>query len=150
MSMVITILIPIVIVAVIVLIVASLKNQDPEGSASAMKNVYLYLVLFATLMMTIGGSVGVFMALADMVAPAPYYQTYEEYARNDRYKPAPQEGEIKEERSEEELRADYEAMIRSEEERQMRRAKNSLIKSFGWIVIPLPVFILFQRKLVKA
>jgi Ca2+/Na+ antiporter len=145
----IAILIPIVLVAVIILIVASLKNQDSEGSESMMKSVYLYLVLFATLMMTIGGSVGVFMALADIVAPAPYYQTYEEYVRNEQYKPNAQEDKVKDDRTEEELRADYESMVRGEEERQMRRAKNSLIKSFGWIVIPLPVFILFQRKLVN-
>lgn len=149
MSMMIAILIPIVLVAVIILIVASLKNQDSEGSESMMKSVYLYLVLFATLMMTIGGSVGVFMALADIVAPAPYYQTYEEYVRNEQYKPNAQEDKVKDDRTEEELRADYESMVRGEEERQMRRAKNSLIKSFGWIVIPLPVFILFQRKLVN-
>lgn len=149
MSMMIAILIPIVLVAVIILIVASLKNQDSEGSESMMKSVYLYLVLFATLMMTIGGSVGVFMALADIVAPAPYYQTYEEYVRNEQYKPNAQEDKVEDDRTEEELRADYESMVRGEEERQMRRAKNSLIKSFGWIVIPLPVFILFQRKLVN-
>ena len=32
-------------------------------------------------MMTIGGSVGVFMAAADIVAPAYYYQSFEDYKR---------------------------------------------------------------------
>lgn len=37
-------------------------------------------------------------------------------------------------------------MILSEKERAKERAKNNLIKSVGWIVIPLPVFIYFQRR----
>ncbi len=43
------------------------------------RKVYVYLVLFATLMMVIGGSVSAFMAAADLVAPAPYHQTYAEF-----------------------------------------------------------------------
>jgi hypothetical protein len=45
------------------------------------KNAYVYLVLFATLMMIIGGSVSAFMAIADIVAPAPYYQSFEDFKR---------------------------------------------------------------------
>ena len=42
--------------------------------------------------------------------------------------------------TEEELKARYDAMVQQEKERQIERAKNNLIKSFGWIAIPLPVF----------
>ena len=114
------------------------------------KNVYIYLVLFATLMMTIGGSIGVFMAVADIIAPSAYYQSFEEYKHWG-------DGNIKDEQtgnnqpvlSEEKLRENYDAMIVAEKERMIERAKNTLIKSLGWIVIPLPVFIYFQRRLSK-
>lgn len=115
-----------------------------------MKNVYVYLVLFATLMMTIGGTVAAFMAIADVIAPTPYYQTYEEFKLNN--------GDVKPEidknapgvknLSEAELKARYDAMVDGEKSRQIERAKNSLVKSLGWIVIPLPVFLYFQRRLV--
>jgi hypothetical protein len=51
--------------------------------------------------------------------------------------------------TDEELKAKYEAMVMAERENQVARAKNSLIKSFGWIVIPLPIFMFFQKNLVK-
>ena len=114
------------------------------------KKVYIYLVLFATLMMTIGGSVAIFMAIADIVAPAPsYYQTFEDFRRGmDRpyYPEAEREGENL---SEAEIRERYDTMLISQRESQVERAKNSLIKSLGWIVVPLPVFIYFQRRLAN-
>lgn len=133
--------VPILVVAVSVLLFAGIKNGHEKGGENVIKNVYIYLVLFATLMMTIGGSVGIFMAIADIVAPAPYYQSFEEFKRfeNDTNK------EIN--LSEEELRERYDAMVAGEKERQIIRAQNTLIKSFGWIVIPFPVFLFFQRRL---
>ena len=56
------------------------SGMKKEGGENVIKSVYIYLVLFATLMMTIGGSIGAFMALADFIAPTPYYQTFEEYS----------------------------------------------------------------------
>ncbi|MFA6670955.1 MAG: metallophosphoesterase [Bacillota bacterium] len=135
---------------VIILAVAGVRAESKEGGENMIKNVYIYLVLFATLMMTIGGSVGVFMATADIVAPAYYYQSFEDYKRWGTEKQGV-EGEKAEqpELTEEELRANYDAMVQQEKNRQIERAKNNLIKSFGWIAIPLPVFIYFQRRLVK-
>jgi len=140
----------VMVVLVIVLIaVAGLKAETDNGGKDMIKNVYIYLVLFATLMMTIGGTVGAFMAVADIVAPVPYHQTFEEFKRFDVKEPrintntTDQEANL----SEEELRQQYEAMVLMESERQANRAKNTLIKSFGWILIPLPVFIYFQRRL---
>ena len=107
------------------------------------KNIYHYLVLFATLMMVIGGSIGAFMSIADLVSPAPYYQSFEEYRQmvvmeKETDSPVP---------SDEELRRAYEAMVALEEEQAKQRAINGLIKSFGWIIIPFPFFLYFQRQL---
>ncbi|MBA4601111.1 hypothetical protein [Thermoactinomyces mirandus] len=113
------------------------------------RNIYIYLVLFATLMMTIGGSVGVFMAIADLASPVPYHQTFEQFQQLRLEKRAPDSvgNDQKATLSEDELKKQYDAMVAAERERQMSQAKNSLIKSFGWIVIPLPVFIYYQRQL---
>ncbi len=140
-----------IVVVVIVLIVTGLKAETDNGGKNMIKNVYIYLVLFATLMMTIGGSVGAFMAVADIIQPVPYYQTFEEFKRFDVKEPRIGANTIDQEAnlSEEELRQQYDAMVLMESERQANRAKNYLIKSFGWIIIPLPVFLYFQRRLVN-
>ena len=142
---VITLLVPFIIVSLIVLLIAGLRIKTEEEGEELMKSIYVYLVLFATLMMSIGGSIGVFMALADVVSPAPYHQSFEEYKQWG----TPEYGsEIEAEvKSEEELRASYDAMIERDEEQSIKRSVNTLIKSFGWIVIPLPVFFYFQRRL---
>ena len=144
---VITLLIPFIIVSLVVLLIAGLRTKTEEEGKDLMKNIYVYLVLFATLMMSIGGSIGVFMALADVVSPAPYHQSFEEFRQ---WGASEHGGETKAEvRSEEELRASYDAMIERDTKQSIQRSMNTLIKSFGWIVIPLPVFFYFQRRLGK-
>ena len=92
------------------------------------------------------------MAVADLVAPTPYYQSYEDYRRwevsgKDDYREpdekfvAPNEAEIK---------ANYDIMIEGERQREVSRAKNTLIKSFGWILIPFGIFIFYQRNLINS
>ena len=138
------------VLVVIVLILAAAaisatRAISKEGGNIMMKNVYIYVVLFATLMMIIGGSVAAFMAVADIVTPAPYHQSFEEYRQwgfEKSEKPVP-----KANLSETELKARYDALVVAEKDRQVNRAKNSLVKSLGWIIIPLPVFIIFQRRL---
>ncbi|MFB5661256.1 hypothetical protein [Alteribacillus sp. HJP-4] len=111
------------------------------------KKVYIYVVLFATLMMVIGGSVGVFSAVSDLIAPAPYYQSFEDYTRM--YE-VDRTGENEDSsKTTEELRKEYDEIAAYEKERMQQQAKNSLMKSFAWIVVPLPVFIYFQRRLLK-
>ncbi|MDI6908099.1 MAG: hypothetical protein QMC81_11525 [Thermoanaerobacterales bacterium] len=112
------------------------------GGENIIKTVYIYLVLFATLMMTIGGSVGSFMALADIIAPTPYYQTIEEFRNR---KPEVTGRTY----TDAEIKVQYEAAVRMHREEQIGRAKNTLIKSLGWVVIPLPVFLYFQRRLAQ-
>lgn len=146
--MMISLIIPVAVLAIVVLIVAGIKSETKQGGEDMIKKVYVYLVLFATLMMTIGGSVAAFMAVADIVAPAPYQQTFEEYKQNGLQKPELNKETINLPKlSEDELMAKYQIMVVAEKERQINRAKNSLIKSLGWIIIPLPVFVFFQRRL---
>lgn len=142
-----TLLIPLAVVAIIVLIIVGIKAEPDKGGEDLIKNVYVYLVLFATLMMTIGGSVAIFMAAADIISPATYYQTFEEYRRYGLEKSP--DGTSTENLSEEELQARYQKMVNEEKGRQVERAKNNLIKSFGWIIIPFPVFLYFQRRMLK-
>lgn len=107
--------------------------------------VYTYVILFATLMMTIGGSVAAFMAIADLASPSGYYQTFEEYKLNGVAGKIPSASTVG--ISEDNLRENYNQMIADGKKRAQDRAMNSLIKSFGWIVIPLPVFLYYQKKL---
>jgi hypothetical protein len=145
--MMLSLMIPVVVLALVVLIIAGMKSETKLGGEDMIKKVYVYLVLFATLMMTIGGSVAAFMAIADMVAPAPYYQTYEEFKQGSGKYELNKENINPQQLSEDELLARYQTMVTAEKERQTNRAKNSLIKSLGWIVIPMPVFFFFQRRL---
>ena len=144
-----------IIVAIIFSVRSRQKNIDPvnqdEGGKKMIKTVYTYLILFATLMMTIGGSVASFMAVADLVSPPSYYMTYEDYKRGNvvpkEYIDTKQPQQNVEVKSEEELQKDYQSIVSQEKVRAHERALNSLIKSFGWIIIPLPIFLYYQRRL---
>lgn len=146
MAMSMSLLILLGIAALIGLLVAGVRAESKNGGEEMIKKVYVYLVLFATLMMTIGGGVAAFMAIADIVAPTGYYQSFEEY-RQIADKEAGGSDAESVQLSEAQLQTRYEAVVKAEKERQTDRAVNSLIKSLGWIVIPLPIFIFFQRKL---
>jgi hypothetical protein len=140
------IILVVVLALIIIIITTAVKVSATEGGEPVLKSVYIYLVLFATLMMTIGGSVAAFMAVADIVAPAPYHQSFEEYRQwgIDKTELGTTE---KAQLSEADIKVRYDAMVAAENDRQMTRAKNNLIKSLGWIIIPLPVFIYYQRRL---
>ncbi|GAE48253.1 hypothetical protein [Mesobacillus boroniphilus] len=106
------------------------------------RHLYTYLVLFATLMMVIGGGVSIFMASADLVSPTGYYQSFTEY------KQMTLNGKIEgseTDMTEEELRSNYDMYVTEEKARQKDRAVNQIIKSLGFVVIPLPVFLYFNR-----
>ncbi|MDD2212649.1 MAG: hypothetical protein PHS83_05865 [Clostridia bacterium] len=144
------VLVPVVIIVLIFLITAATKAGAAKGGGDeVIKKVYLYLVLFTTLMMSIGGSVAAFMAAADIISPTAYYQSFDEYKRYGAHDKSAIEGEEEVKLSEEELLTRYNDMVATEKERQIVRAKNSLIKSLGWIVIPFPIFIYSQRRLGK-
>lgn len=149
-SVIVLFFIPLTIIVAVAFLVAGFRMYQEEGGEDVIKNVYVYLVLFATLMMIIGGSVSAFMSAADIVAPAPYHQTFEDYKRWGGGAATKENGEeILPWENEEELRENYNAMVTSYKEMQVERAKNTLIKSLGWIVIPLPIFLFFQRLVPK-
>lgn len=134
----------VIFLALALISAAALRSEPSEGGETMIRKVYVYLVLFATLMMIIGGSVSAFMAAADLIAPAPYHQTYAEFRQfggNDKAI-NPNSPNL----TEDEWMVRYQTMVDAEKQRQADRAKNNLIKSLGWIVIPLPVFIFFQRR----
>ncbi|WP_129726240.1 hypothetical protein [Ectobacillus funiculus] len=120
------------------------ESTQMEGESEHMvKHLYYYLVLFATLMMSIGGSVGVFMSVADYVSPNSYYQSFTDYKMMTEKEAAPDSTP----KTEEELKKSYEEMVENEKQRIKDNALNGIIKSFGWIIIPLPVFFYFQRQI---
>jgi len=134
-----------VVVALLVLVVANRGKSlgvSRERGADMIRTVYIYVVLVATLMMTIGGSVASFMAIADIVAPPEYYQSFEEYQRMPKAPDGSQQN-----LTADQVKQNYDLMVKQEKQRVQQRAVNSLIKSFGWIVIPFPVFLYYQRKL---
>lgn len=90
--------------------------------------------------MVIGGGISIFMAAADLISPPSYYQSYEDY------KQIHEEGKVPSEKSltEKEMRANYEQSIKDEKNRTKESAKNQIIKSLGFIVIPLPIFLYFN------
>src|SRR5665647_430457 len=118
------------------------------------KTVYVYLILFATLMMAIGGTVAAFMAAADIVSPPANYQTFEQYSSqiNGQYPGAvvkPESVNLPQNLSSAELKTRYDQMVVEEKSLAKQRAINSLIKSFGWIIVPLPIFLFFQGRMKK-
>ncbi len=146
MNMAISLVVLLGVLALVMILIVGVRGESKYEGEETMKKVYVYLVLFATLMMTIGGGVAAFMAVADMIAPTGYYQTFEEYKQmSEKMETAP--GVTVNKLSEEQLKSNYDAMVVVEKQRQIDRATNNLIKSLGWIIIPFPVFIYFQRKL---
>lgn len=154
-----SILVGIVPLVLLVLIVASVigvkkgHEESLERGNDMIKTVYVYLILFATLMMTIGGTVAAFMAVADIVSPPSYSTSFEQYKLQPQYKgeqpyvvpPVTPAQTL----SDAELKSRYDQMIIDEKSNTKQRAVNSLIKSFGWIIVPLPIFLYFQNRLKK-
>ena len=129
------------IVILIFIVAFAVKNKE-KGGETVVRHLYTYLVLFATLMMVIGGGVSIFMATADLVSPSGYYQSFTEY------KQMSLNGKIegtKTEMSEAELRTSYDQYLEDEKQRQRNGAINQIIKSLGFILIPLPVFLYFNK-----
>ncbi|WP_077211604.1 hypothetical protein [Bacillus dakarensis] len=128
-------------ILIVFAILVTVKNKEEEGE-TMIRHLYTYLVLFATLMMVIGGGISIFMASADLISPPSYYQSYSDF------KMMKESGKMegnKEEVSEEELMKEYEQIVEDQKNRQRENAKNQIIKSLGFIVIPLPIFIYFNR-----
>lgn len=109
--------------------------------------IYIYLVSFATLMMVIGGGIGLFSAIANIVAPTNYYMSYSDYVQTYHSTEENKDTHNKETLSKEAIQLDYEQYMEKEKEVEKTRNINSLIHSFGWILIPLPIFFFMQRRI---
>lgn len=149
-------IVPLVLFVLVIASVLAVKKGSEESSERGnemIKTVYVYLILFATLMMTIGGTVAAFMALADIVSPPPFYQSFEQYklTPQSQYKGEAPTTPVTPAQtlSDAELKTRYDQMVADEKVNTKGRAVNSLIKSFGWIIIPLPIFLYFQNRMKK-
>lgn len=128
------------VVIIIFVVVYAAKNKE-QGGEKVIRYLYTYLVLFATLMMVIGGGISIFMAAADLVSPASYFQSYSDYKQMRTTEKVDNSAVL----TEKELRSDYNQMVKDEKNRTQENAKNQIIKSLGFIIIPLPVFLYFNR-----
>ncbi|GGM37866.1 hypothetical protein GCM10011351_25090 [Paraliobacillus quinghaiensis] len=151
--MTLVLLIPIVILMLFVILFLSLsplRKSSTEEREDLVKQVYQYSVAFITLIMIIGGGIFTFMNLSDYFAPNTYIETYDQYKSGQYYSGKfEEENTEREELSDEELRRNYNEMVEQRKEQDRQRALNGMIQSLGWIIIPLPVFIFFQRKIGK-
>ncbi|WML50511.1 hypothetical protein RCG23_03760 [Neobacillus sp. PS3-34] len=129
------------VIMIIFVIVAIVKSKGKGDDETVIRHVYTYLVLFATLMMVIGGGISIFMAAADLISPPAYFQNYDDF-RQTRLTENPN---TKSQMKEEKIRADYNQTVKDEKARNQADAKNQIIKSLGFIVIPLPIFLYFNR-----
>lgn len=100
-----------------------------------LRNIYLYLVSFVTLMMILGGLIFTVQNATDVLFPTNYY--YETY-------PVDKTGNL----SDEEKKIIEENQKRSEENRRTE-SKKSVAKSVAVVVVALPVFIYHWKKIEK-
>jgi len=128
------------IVLIVFVIAVAAKNKEKVGE-DMFKQLYVYLVLFATLMMSIGGAIGIFMSASDIVSPSGYYESYSDYKQSAQYD---DNGKVLK-KNETELRKEYKQMIEDEKERTKEQGKSGMVKSLGFIIIPLPIFFIFNR-----
>jgi hypothetical protein len=129
------------VILIVFVIAYAVKNKE-MGDEAVIRHLYTYLVLFATLMMVIGGGISIFMAAADLVSPQGYYQSYQDYKQMSE---TGKMGGDNKNLTEEEIRSDYDQVVKDEKSRARERAVNQIIKSLGFIVIPLPVFLYFNN-----
>jgi hypothetical protein len=122
-------------VAVIIL------QYKKERSEDMFRQLYMYLVLFVTLMMTIKGTVMIFNNMADLVSPEPYYENFSSFKYNEITMAREQKLEIP---SEAEMKQRFDEGEKLHYEQVKRGAVKDIIRSLGWIVVPLPLFIYFQ------
>lgn len=99
----------------------------------SLRNIYLYLVCFVTLMMMIFGTVSIIGGIVDIVFPT-YYSYY------------PLSFEGRDSISENDKKIMEENMKREEENRKRENKKN-LIKSIGSVFVALPIFVYHWRRI---
>lgn len=131
------------VVIIVFVIVYAVKHKE-QGGEAVIRHLYTYLVLFATLMMVIGGGISIFMAAADLISPPSYYQSFEDFKQMREIEKVKGDTDTGKQYTDEELRASYDQAVKDDKSRTQERAKNQIIKSLGFIVIPLPIFLYFN------
>jgi hypothetical protein len=136
---------PVLIIVFLIIGISKTKKiyTEKEG-ADMFKQLYVYLVMFTMLILSVGGGIGVIMGVADLINPTAYTQSYTDY-KNSQVNYDESGKEIKPNRTEEQMRKDYQEQIKFEKEQAKNEAKNTIIDSIGFIVIPLPIFLFFNR-----
>lgn len=112
------------------------------------RKIYAYVISFVTLMMIIGGSVGVIASFANKISPDFYYDTYSQYVSN-YHTEYDDKGNSKVTLTKPELKESYDEYVQAEKERTENSAIKGIIVSIGWIFISLPIFIWMQVKIRK-
>lgn len=98
---------------------------------------------FATLMMSICGGIGLYMGISDYINPTGYYQTYSEFKDTKSYD---KEGKRQSPGKEEQLKEEYKTYFEDEKKRTKDQAKGTIVNSIGFILIPFPIFLYFNKQ----
>lgn len=128
-------------VVILLFVIAFVVKNKEKGGETVIRHLYTYLVLFATLMMVIGGGISIFMAAADLISPPSYFQSYQDYKQSMVSVKVEQKANL----SEEKIRSNYEQAVKDDKSRARENAKNQIIKSLGFIIIPFPIFLYFNK-----
>jgi len=99
-----------------------------------LRNIYLYLVSFVTLMMILGGLIFTVQNVTDVIFPTNYYETY----------PVEKEGNL----TEEEKKLN-EVNLQRNRENQMTESKKNVAKSIAVVVVALPTFLYHWKKIER-
>lgn len=111
------------VVIIIFVVVYAAKNKE-QGGEKVIRYLYTYLVLFATLMMVIGGGISIFMAAADLVSPPSYMQNFSDYKQMRTTEKMENTTDV----SEKELRSDYNQAIKDEKTEHKKMLKTKSLK----------------------
>lgn len=134
---------PLTFLVFVIFVVAAAIYPTQIRREHMIKTIFNYIVLFITLMMVLGGSIGIFLSLADILVPTTTdNQTFEEYKLYNNVKFV-NDSEVK--LSDEQLRTMYDESIVLSNQKIVIQAKKNLIRSIGFIIVPLPFFLYFTR-----
>lgn len=136
---------PVLILVFLIIGISKTKKNDSEKEGADMfKQLYVYLVMFTMLILSVGGGISVFKGVADLINPTSITQSYTDY-KNSQVNYDENGKEIKFKITEEQMHKDYQEQVNFEKDQAKSEAKNTLIESIGFIVIPLPIFLVFNR-----
>jgi len=121
------------------------SDHPQKKDCDLMRSVFIYVMMIITLVMMIGGGVAVTFALVDLIAPEPYYMSYQDF--KERYYVIKADGQKENTltKDENEIRAEYEQEKADYLRKRSLDAQRSALRNLSWIIIPLPVFLWMLR-----